>query len=277
MAKKIEISKIGNSTVVKQWESSKPSEAVTKNYNQPYDVDLIGDNFLISKDGSPVLSFLFSQIENPGEATTPEEYLELMATSFFFSKISGSGGTGSADRIINSQPVYCTKLLTGVYQTTIFCTEEDNILWELSGNTHSYEDTYVHDASPKEENQNRIDCIYLKSDGTIGYLEGQVNEGIDNAPAYPTPPSGTLPYSFILLIGSEINVEYPDGKIRVERNPFELVKNPMNTTNIIKKGDMAVNGYRNNTTFIKAMVFNSGDPTLFESWIVLDQIEEIET
>lgn len=163
MAQKFNIQKIGNSTVVKSFDDARPNVVSTKNYNQNFDIDLQPDGkFIVSKNEKPVLSFLFSQIDNPGDAETAEEYRELMTSNFFFSRVaSGGGGSGEP--------------------------------------------------------------------------------------------------------------------IKVEGNPFVWIKNPINSSNEIQKGDMAVNGWRNSGTFVKLMMFNSGDPTLFDSWIILDQIEEIET
>lgn len=159
MAKKIHIERIGNSTVVKQWDDNNPTKITAKNYNLPHDIDLIDGQFTVSLNGKPVLTFLFSQVDNPGDAETAEEYMELMASSFFFSRVEGGSGSGEA--------------------------------------------------------------------------------------------------------------------IEVEGNPFTWVKNPVNGTKTILKGDIAVNGWYNPTTFVKLMIYNSGDPTLFSSWTILDQIEDV--
>src|SRR5690606_36532737 len=96
MAQKFNIQKIGNSTVVKSFDDARPNVVSTKNYNQSFDIDLQSDGkFIVSKNEKPVLSFLFSQIDNPGDAETAEQYMEFLATSFFFVSLNSGGGGGA--------------------------------------------------------------------------------------------------------------------------------------------------------------------------------------
>jgi hypothetical protein len=160
MAQKFNIQKIGNTTVVKSFDDARPNVVSTKNYNQSFDIDLQSDGkFIVSKNEKPVLSFLFSQIDNPGDAETPEEYMEFLATSFFFVSLN-SGGGGGANLLF---PVFHQKY-DGV--NNIFTLPEDaiSIVSVVSEQTTIFAFTYNAETKEVDINQAWIyedDNIYI--------------------------------------------------------------------------------------------------------------------
>ena len=63
-----------------------------------------------------------------------------------------------------------------------------------------------------------------------------------------------------------------NSRIYIEGNPFTYIPLPTNTTNGFVTGDIAVNGWMDDTKFIKTLSYNSGDPELFSSWEIIESI-----
>ena len=87
MARKVRISKTGNTTIVQWFNKVDESDIQQRNYNEPCDIELIKDtnNFVVAPTKLfPAFQFTFEQIDNPGTATTAQEYLDYAAENFFF-------------------------------------------------------------------------------------------------------------------------------------------------------------------------------------------------
>lgn len=96
---------------------------------------------------------------------------------------------------------------------------------------------------------------------------------------YLITPGETITFKYCKHLGKYIFLtsSLTSNIIYVGGNPFNYIKNPSNVTESIRKGDIAQGGWGDPSTYIGEMVFNTGDPSLISSWIVLRDITEIET
>lgn len=91
MERKIHISKVEGATVVEVTDNTSGIANITS-YDAPYDFRIVNQNIVVYGE-FPILTFSFSEIDNPLGATNIEEYFDVMTENKFF-VIDQEGGSG---------------------------------------------------------------------------------------------------------------------------------------------------------------------------------------
>lgn len=72
----------------------------------------------------------------------------------------------------------------------------------------------------------------------------------------------------------EINVNIgcgqPKNKIRIEGRSFTYIPHATNSTGGFQNGDLALDGWVDDTTFGKILKYNGGNPSLFSGWDLVE-------